>query len=65
METSDIVRGVLEEDGRLLVSFRKHAAYYHVPLDDADLCAKIREALKSGRQIHFTHDRDCAISSIR
>jgi hypothetical protein len=65
MESSDIVRGILEKDGKLLVSFRTHAAYYQVPLDDADLCAKIREALESGRQIHFIHDRHCAISGIR
>jgi hypothetical protein len=64
MESSDTIRKVIEEDGRLLVSFLRHAAYYSVPLTDTALCAKVREALKSGRQIHFTHDRHCVISSI-
>ena len=65
MESSDTVRKVIEEDGRLLVSFLRHAAYYSVPLENAALCAKIREALKNGRQICFTHDRHCVISSIQ
>lgn len=65
MESSDTVRKVTEEDGRLLVSFLQHAPYYSVPLTDAALCAKIREALKDGQEIHFTHDRNCVISSIR
>jgi hypothetical protein len=65
MESSDTVRKVLEKDGKLLVSFSRHAVYYHVPLADATLCAKIREALKNGKEIHFAHDRHCVISSIR
>ena len=64
MESSDTVRKVIEEDGRILVSFSRHAAYYSVPLAEAALCAKIREALKNGKEIHFTHDRHCVISSI-
>jgi hypothetical protein len=65
MESSDTVRRVLEKDGELLVSFSRHAAYYRVPLKDAALCAQILEALKNGREIHFTQDRHCAISSVR
>ena len=64
MESSDTVRKVMEEDGRLLVSFLRHAAYYSVPLTDTALCAKIREAMKNGKEIGFTHDRHCVISSI-
>jgi hypothetical protein len=65
MESSDIVRKVFENDGKLFVSFRRHAAYYHVPLRDAALCAKIREALDGEKEIFFTHDGDLKISSIR
>jgi hypothetical protein len=65
MESSDTVRQAIEEHGRLLVCFSRHAAYYSAPLADSALCAKIRAALKNGKQIYFTHDRHCAISSIR
>jgi len=64
METRDTIRRLLEEDGKLLVSFRAHAGYYRVPLKDAALCAKIREAASNGKEISFTHDRDLTISRI-
>jgi hypothetical protein len=65
MESSDTVRSVFEKDGKLFVSFRRRAAYYHVPLRDAALCAKIREAFDGKKEIFFTHDGDLQISSIR
>jgi len=65
MESSDTVRRAFEEDGKLFVSFRRHAAYYHVPLQQAALCAKIREALDEEEEIFFTHDSALKISSIR
>jgi hypothetical protein len=65
VDSSDIVRKVFEKDGKLFVSFRRHAAYYHVPLQDAALCANIREALDAEKEIFFSHDGDLKISSIR
>jgi hypothetical protein len=65
LEESDVVRHLIEEDGKLLIAFRAHAAYYSVPLSNTALCAAIREAKASGRVVLFTHDSSCKISKIR
>jgi hypothetical protein len=65
LEEHDVVRHLIEEDGKLLIAFRAHAAYYNVPLSNAALCAAIREAKTSGRVVFFTHDGSCTISKIR
>jgi hypothetical protein len=52
----DVVRGIIEEDGMLLVSFLDHAAYYRVP--DSGLLGRIPRpcfsrviaALRAGEQ---------------
>lgn len=62
MESRDIVRRLIEKDGSLLVAFHGHAGYFQIPLADAVLCAKIRDAL--GKEVFFAFDKDLKISSV-
>jgi hypothetical protein len=65
LEEKDIVKKLFEEDGKLYIAFRAHAAYYTAPLSNKELCWAIREAQTSGRVVFFTHNNDCKISKIR
>lgn len=60
-ESKDIIRKIVERDGRTLVSFRNHAAYYTLPADLRDLAT---EAKEQGREVAFSFDTDLLISSL-
>ncbi len=64
LEEQDVIKRLQEEDSKLLIAFRSHAAYYTVPLSNVKLCTAIREAHASGRAIFFTH-KECKILKIR
>jgi hypothetical protein len=64
IEEHDVVYELLEREGKLLVAFRNHAAFYSIPLSNKRLCSAIREAKTSGHVVFFTHGH-CKISKIR
>lgn len=60
-ESKDIIRKIVERDGRILVSFRNHAAYYALP---SELRARADEAKEQGREVVFSFDKDLLIQSL-
>lgn len=60
-EAKDIIRKIVERDGRTLVSFRNHAAYYALP---SELRALAAEAKEQGREVAFSFDKDLLITAL-
>lgn len=60
-EAKDIIRKIVERDGRILVSFRNHAAYYTLP---AELRSLANAAQEQEREVAFSFDKDLLISSL-
>ena len=60
-EAKDIIRKIVERDGRTLVSFQNHAAYYTLP---AELRAIATASQEKGREVAFSFDKDLLISSL-
>ena len=65
LQSKGIVRNVIEKNGQLLVSFPSHDGYFHVPLGNAELCARIIESRDKKTELSFTFDRDLQILSIQ
>lgn len=61
VESKDIIRKIVERDGRTLVSFRNHAAYYTLP---AELRAIAAASQEEGREVSFSFDKDLLIQSL-
>ena len=61
LESKDIVRKIIERDGRTLVSFQNHAAYYTLP---AELRAVAAASQEDGREVAFSFDKDLLIQSL-
>jgi hypothetical protein len=64
MESKDVVRRTIEEDGKLLVSFRTHDGYFRVPNSAKQLKQRILRAERDQEEISFTFDRDLNILKI-
>jgi hypothetical protein len=62
LKSKGIVRGIIEEQNKFLVSFRTHAGYFHV--EDRTLRDQIRNAYREGREISFTFDPTLKILSL-
>ena len=60
-ESKDIVRKIVERDGRILVSFKNHAAYYTLPPEFRAIAASSQE---EGREVAFSFDKDLLIQSL-
>lgn len=60
-ENKDIVRKIVERDGRILVSFRNHAAYYTLP---AELRTAAAASQEEGREVAFSFDKDLQITAL-
>lgn len=66
LKSHDAVRGIIEEDGALLVSFWSHDGYFRV-LDSANKAAlteRILKALRDKEEISFTFDKELNILEI-
>jgi hypothetical protein len=66
MESKDIVRRTIEEDGEFLVSFRTHDGYFRVPdsANAADLKRRILKAERDQEEVSFAFDRELNILKI-
>ena len=66
MESKDVVRRIIEEDGATLVSFQGHDGYFRVPnsAGAADLKERLLQAQREKKEISFTFDRDLNILKI-
>lgn len=60
-ESKDIIRKIVERDGRTLVSFRNHAAYYTLPPEFRAIAASSQQ---EGREVSFSFDKDLLIQSL-
>ncbi len=60
-ENKDIVRKIVEREGRVLVSFRNHAAYYTLPAEFRAIAASSQE---EGREVSFSFDKDLVLKSL-
>ena len=60
-EAKDIIRKIVERDGRTLVSFQNHAAYYTLPAELRAIAAASRE---EGREVAFSFDKDLLITTL-
>ncbi len=60
-ETKDIIRKIAERDGRTLVSFRNHAAYYTLPAELRAIAAASQEA---GREVLFSFDGNLVLLTL-
>lgn len=60
-EAKDIIRKIVERDGRTLVSFRNHAAYYTLPAELRKIAAASQE---EGREVAFSFDKDMLITAL-
>ncbi len=60
-EEKDIIRKIVERDGRILVSFQNHAAYYTLP---AGLRAIAAASQDEGREVSFSFDKDFQITAL-
>ena len=64
MESRDIVRRTIQEDGELLVSFHTHDGYFRVPASAKELKQRILRAERDKEKISFSFDRDLNILKI-
>jgi len=64
MKSSGVIRGVVESQGTLLVSFPVHDGYFRLPLRDTAMCVQIRDAYDSRTEISFTFDRELKILAV-
>ncbi len=60
-EAKDIVRKIVERDGRTLISFQNHAAYYTLP---AELRAIAAASQEQAREVAFSFDKDLRITAL-
>ncbi len=61
MESRDIVRRTIEEDGKLLVSFHKHDGYFRA---SGSIKERILKAERDKEEISFSFDRELNILKI-
>lgn len=62
LKSKGIVRGIIEEQNKFLVSFTTHDGYFHV--DDQTLRDQICKAYTEGWEISFTFDPTLKILSL-
>lgn len=66
VESKDVVRGIIEEDGTFLVSFSGHDGYFRIP--DSARMTKLKERILKAQRDHdeitFSFDRDLNILQI-
>jgi hypothetical protein len=62
LESKGIVRRIIEDQNKFLVSFPTHDGYFYV--DDQALRVQIRKAYTEGREIAFTFDPTLKILSL-
>lgn len=55
------VRRIIEKDGKTLVSFDRHDAYFYA---DGDVATALRQAEQLGLEVHFTYDADLKILGV-
>ena len=60
-EAKDIIRKIVERDGRTLVSFQNHAAYYTLPSELRGIAVASQE---EGREVAFSFDKELLIQSL-
>jgi len=62
LQSKGVVRRIVKDHDRFLVSFPKHDGYFHV--DDEILREKIRKAHSESREVFFTFDPTLKILSL-
>jgi hypothetical protein len=62
LKSKDVVRRIIEDQNKFLVSFPTHDGYFHV--DDQTLHDQIRKAHPEWREIAFTFDPTLRILSL-
>jgi archaeosine-15-forming tRNA-guanine transglycosylase len=62
LKSKGIVRRIIEDQDKFLVSFRTHDGYFHV--EDRTLRDQIRKAHREGREVSFTFDPTLKILSL-
>ena len=62
LKSKDVIRGIIEDEHKFLVSFRGHDGYFHA--DDEALRDQLRKAHRDGREISFTFDPTLKIESL-
>lgn len=55
------IRRIMEQDGKTLVSFDRHDAYFHA---EGDVAKALRQAEELGLVVHFTYDADLKILGV-
>jgi hypothetical protein len=61
LKTQAYVRRMLEEDGKILVSFDKHNGYFTAA---PDIAAALEQARAAHLLVHFTYDNDLNILGV-
>ncbi|MDI1226211.1 MAG: hypothetical protein PSY14_00805 [bacterium] len=64
VEAKDIVRKIVERDGRTLVSFRNHAAYYTLPEGKTEMRAIAAASQEEGREVSFSFDGNLVLLTL-
>jgi len=62
LKSKGIVRRIIEDQNKFLVSFPTHDGYFHV--DDQTLCDQILKAHSEEREVSFTFDPTLKILSL-
>lgn len=61
MNSTSRIRRIIQKDGKTLVSFDEHDAYFTAPPAVADT---LRQAEALGLTVHFTYDIDLVIQGV-
>jgi len=66
LKSKGVVRGIIEEDGVLLVSFLNHDGYFRIAKGwrTTKLRERIMKAQRDGEEIQITFDRDLNILQV-
>ena len=65
IESSGVVRRIVEEDGIEFVSFRNHDGYFQLPAGDAAAREKAVQSRDLNREIAFTFNKEAKILSVQ
>ncbi len=62
----DIVRRIIEEDGKFLVSFRGQPSYFYIPesAEQKSLISKLEQSKATEQSIEFSFDDDMNIVNV-
>ncbi|TAL39511.1 MAG: hypothetical protein EPN97_02295 [Alphaproteobacteria bacterium] len=61
IESSGVVRRIVEEDGVEFVSFRNHDGYFQLPAGDAAAREKVVQSRDLNREISFAFNKEAKI----